>query len=65
MCPRIPGKIVKVFQKAGFYEVGTQFGKLKTKLRAGDRQCYTDDVICDQTKDVTLCECSRKFSANN
>ena len=62
---RIPGKIVKVFQKAGFYEVGTQFGKLKTKLRAGDLQRYTDDMICDHTKDVTLLECSRKFNANN
>ena len=62
---RIPEKIIKVFQKAGFYEVETQFGKLKTKLRAGDLQCYTDDVICEHTKDVTLRECSRKFNANN
>ena len=63
--PRVPGKVIKVCEKAGLYEVGTKFGLLKSKLRAGDLQRYTDNVDCDSSRVVSLQECCRLTNAHN
>ena len=62
---RIPGKVVKVYEKSGYYQVATQYGLLKGKLRAGDLQSYTENVICNESNEITLRECSRKYNSNN
>ena len=63
--PRIPGLITKVYEKSDLYEVGTKYGTLKSKIRAEDLQRYTDRIVCDSTKVVSLRECCRLTNAHN
>lgn len=60
---RLPGEILSISRKkVAFYEIGTAFGILDTKLRAGDLMLYYGIVTVDKSKNVGIREAHRLFS---
>ena len=62
---RVPGKIIQIHGKTDLsYTVGTQFGVLKTKFRAGDMQDYSGEVICETSNEIILRLCAMKMNGD-